>query len=61
MGGRRGVWSEEESSKINMIISMKTECDYLCGLIQKWPHAQKCHQKMVNPRDIAENGGEEEA
>ena len=41
-------------------ISTKTECDYLYGWLKNRPHAQKSHQKVVNPRDIAGNAEEEE-
>ena len=33
--------------------STKTECDYFNGWIKKRSHAQKSHQKVVTPRDIA--------
>ena len=33
--------------------SLKTECDYLNGWIEKWSHTQKSHPKVVNSRDIA--------
>ena len=40
-------------STSDMIISTKTECDYLNGWIKKRSHTQKSHPKVVNPRDIA--------
>ena len=42
------------------MISMKTECGYLCGWIIKRSHTPKSHQKMVNPIDLAGNTEEAE-
>ena len=33
--------------------SMRTECDYLSGWIEKRSYTQKSHPKVVNPRDTA--------
>ena len=39
--------------------SMKTECDYLYGLIKRTITNTKISPKMVNPRGITENAEEE--
>ena len=49
------------ATKTQHVPSMKTECDYLNGWIEKRSHMQKSHPQMVNPRDIVENAEEEEA
>ena len=36
-----------------LLLSTKTECDYLNGWITKQSHTQKSHPKVVNPRDLA--------
>ena len=40
---------------------MKTECDFLCGWINKrFTYEKKISPKIVNPRDLAGNAVEEE-